>query len=207
MGPVLFSTGKSIDSVAVSADYPGFNGAGAFQHRKVEYAYCGCTRHRCFNGAGAFQHRKDGTGCGCGSGWVASMGPVLFSTGKPNERSDQLPPHHAASMGPVLFSTGKRFADVVVSRRENASMGPVLFSTGKDAKRLVVKPISALQWGRCFSAPESFGRTGQIQQSGCASMGPVLFSTGKETASGCSCSDVAGFNGAGAFQHRKGLAP
>ena len=84
-------------------------------------------------------------------------------------------------MGPVLFSTGKQ-GQWVPSRIELiASMGPVLFSTGKGITQSGSGDDQVvLQWGRCSSAPE------------------------RQTSRLAGAIGRRRFNGAGAFQHRKG---
>ena len=177
MGPRLFSRGKYHARPAHPMRNRCFNGAAAFQPRKVfpgpklngnpglqwgrgfsaaesirVLIYAGS--YRCFNGAAAFQPRK-----------VTSASTGAMSA--------------TASMGPRLFSRGKDDKYLHIVQAIEASMGPRLFSRGKLS--LPRSPISftVLQWGRGFSAAESPRAPPQGGVKSKASMGPRLFSRGK----------------------------
>ena len=159
-----------------------FNGAGAFQHRKACWARFPRLHTAGFNGAGAFQHRKAkyaaASSVRASLQWgrcfsaperrtaefvknvpvAASMGPVLFSTGKDHVSRSLCILKTLLQWGRCFSAPERRGGAKAKAKGEAASMGPVLFSTGKAecCRRL------------------SFGRPP-------ASMGPVLFSTGKRS--------------------------
>jgi len=183
---------------------PSFNGAAAVQPRKDKARWSHPQDFVCFNGAAAVQPRKVevrkpanvggnrlqwGRGCSaaesiprcivCDAPELASMGPRLFSRGKP---AAGIP---VTEMVPTLqwgrgCSAAERPGTGCMAELREASMGPRLFSRGK-VPRVPVLLVEhhRLQWGRGCSAAES-KRLDVLPVGGRgASMGPRLFSRGK----------------------------
>ena len=116
------------------------------------------------------------------------------------------------SVGRICFNGAAAFQPRKVAllgqylhRRRRASMGPRLFSRGKGPTQSTSAPRLELQWGRGFSAAESGELQRQRAEHLGASMGPRLFSRGKlRQRPSASPAPSSSFNGAAAFQPRKG---
>ena len=165
MGPRLFSRGNNPDCEAVESAFVSFNGAAAFQPRKLQGHNTGppriarlqwgrgfsaaetcrllgrwrgaCTR---FNGAAAFQPRKrESPGAWAASPGSASMGPRLFSRGNGQRASRPAGLSHRFN-GAAAFQPRKR----------------------RNPRQCSLRGFR-LQWGRGFSAAETLHIIVQMQ--------------------------------------------
>ena len=183
-----------------------FNGASAFQPRKADGKGGKVGRRRSFNGASAFQPRKVGrTGWAVYQARIASMGPRLFSRGKNHTKKRQVR-EVVGFNGASAFQPRK---DEQAAATNEALAGFNGASAFQPRKGLLVsarrKASRLLQWGLGFSAEESRSTLLHPFRVWLASMGPRLFSRGKiEAAKLNEIQAAAGFNGASAFQPRKG---
>ncbi len=205
MGPRRFSRGNLPPPRRPSLGGRCFNGAAAFQPRKLHPRHSkkdgrlwlqwgrGVSAaemkapHRArppirgFNGAAAFQPRKSTHTELHKPVHIASMGPRRFSRGN-NAASRSSGVVSPASMGPRRFSRGNSHMPLIRTQfKYEASMGPRRFSRGNNRK------------------------TGQIRPFPDASMGPRRFSRGNYVSRYQRVSRCSGFNGAAAFQPRKFL--
>ncbi len=181
MGPPRFSGGKTIPARLSRGHVESFNGAAAFQRRKVRQSPGPGRPTWSFNGAAAFQRRKEArSDPQTRRPPVASMGPPRFSGGKP---------HMVGILDKATFrlqwgrrvsaaeSRSTRARSVWAPTRFN---GAAAFQRRKDGPRQRHTRASiGLQWGRRVSAAESGQRLHRHLQPG------------------------PGFNGAAAFQRRK----
>jgi len=157
----------------------GFNGAAAVQPRKVTQGLlCPVLRHR-FNGAAAVQPRKDAQRPVILGRAHASMGPRLFSRGKPPP--EPTPPYapSCASMGPRLFSRGKAAVRRWAVERAVLQWGRGCSAAESQSPHTASLAVFELQWGRGCSAAESSVVAYRRLWGILASMGPRLFSRGK----------------------------
>ena len=203
MGPRLFSRGEFVPYQGQPGVRRASMGPRLFSRGEVRpdgQAGAQATR---FNGAAAFQPRRVGGGGGAQSEQRASMGPRLFSRGEfalshffggglksfngaaafqPRRGCSvsRRVPNCNASMGPRLFSRGERYAQLPLDYASVASMGPRLFSRGEAFLARMDHSTISLQWGRGFSAAES----------------------PRDARPSAPC---GGFNGAAAFQPRRGM--
>ena len=106
MGPRLFSRGKFCSSHVHTMTFGLQWGRGFSAAESYPLLGPRAPQMYCFNGAAAFQPRKDTPYTPPYKPPYASMGPRLFSRGKPSVRPRRGPPG-GASMGPRLFSRGK----------------------------------------------------------------------------------------------------
>ncbi len=154
MGPRLFSRGNQVQNSNRNQTSMGFNGAAAFQPRKL-CEQCGSHLTRGplqwgrgfsaaemsyrelwtpFNpvasmGPRLFSRGNPARSARTGGGGYASMGPRLFSRGNSRGPGPGLLGVWA-SMGPRLFSRGNHLAEAITQSNTKASMGPRLFSRG-----------------------------------------------------------------------------
>ena len=138
-----------------------------------------CDNRSGFNGAAAFQPRKVvGRRRLRGSPVHASMVPRLFSRGKPDVSLRCVHPREA-SMVPRLFSRGKCQA-VLMAAQQGLLQWCRGFSAAEREHGTNRKAVALLlQWCRGFSAAESRRHIFPPEQHGRASMVPRLFSRGK----------------------------
>ena len=136
--PAWLQWGRGFSAAESYAAHPAllppmrFNGAAAFQPRKVVVEPCPSIHPISLQwGRGFSAAESYGLHVWLQVTRLASMGPRLFSRGK-DHKSCNISSHNTASMGPRLFSRGKPKRAVTTKHtRSSASMGPRLFSRGK----------------------------------------------------------------------------
>ena len=181
MGPRLFSRGRDAGTDCGRRRGRGFNGAAAVQPRKARRASV-LASNRC--------PLQWGRGCSAAEGWEkpyiclvggrASMGPRLFSRGRPGGagRRGGRPARFNGAAAVQPRKVGPRALAMI--RVGAASMGPRLFSRGRPVVTHYSYHASILlQWGRGCSAAEGNHCLPLPGVLSFASMGPRLFSRGR----------------------------
>jgi len=155
MGPRRFSRGRLQSGHSTASPTTRFNGAAAFQPRKLAPGVATRTMQgERFNGAAAFQPRKS---------------PCSSSPADPSPRFN----------GAAAFQPRKcAGAEHRIRRRVAASMGPRRFSRGSAGLAVDRPALDELQWGRGVSAAEVGGAGVDEHAVDVASMGPRRFSRG-----------------------------
>ncbi len=181
-----------------------FNGAGAFQRRKLERAPRRTAHHdhpsmepapfsagnarlvverdrlpRTFNGAGAFQRRKP---------YFARARPMKHPS---LQWSRRLSAPETPAEAPEREQGG------------NPSMEPAPFSAGNTANESHAEGSMALQWSRRLSAPETSASSESDALDSRTFNGAGAFQRRKPEISEGRAPTSTAFNGAGAFQRRK----
>ena len=130
MGPRLFSRGEDDTPAWSRPGEASFNGAAAFQPRRVVSGAAPTGEKSGFNGAAAFQPRR---------GWWTR----------------QRAPTRSSFNGAAAFQPRRASIILLTNPISKASMGPRLFSRGEGLCRMRISPGTfSLQWGRGFSAAE-----------------------------------------------------
>src|SRR5438552_10640870 len=180
MRPRLLSRGWTSSRLPRRGASARFNGAAASQPRKAAGMEAAAEpTATCFNGAAAFQPRKASCRQCRKRHWTCFNGAAAFQPRKGRVTIESLAQRIELQWGRG-FCRGKIHPPVLLRNIGGASMGPRLFSRGKVHVVAPQRWPYLLQWGRGFSAAES-----------CPSR-PISTSTTKS------------FNGAAAFQPRKG---
>ncbi len=185
MGPPLFSDGNPVPPACRVGSMAGFNGAAAFQRRKRDCEREADPEEGRFNGAAAFQRRKHQSITNqVDEVFPASMGPPLFSDG--NTQVKPLGKNNVdASMGPPLFSDGNWLIGDVRRWIGKLQWGRRFSATETYTNpSWIVSIPNTLQWGRRFSATETADSNDERHRYCDASMGPPLFSDGNQLAPG-----------------------
>ena len=184
MGPRPFSRGNTAMGPGGVPDRSRFNGAAAFQPRKLGICpTCGCVKTVLQWGRGLSAAETPQAARGPMKGEPASMGPRPFSRGNDFLA---LRTHHAdiASMGPRPFSRGNFSSWNCGSRmRSELQWGRGLSAAETSPNMLNTRKAGVwLQWGRGLSAAETVRPPRLGLRRRLASMGPRPFSRGNETA-------------------------
>ncbi len=206
-----------------------FNGASAFQPRKVNDRGELVAVLWGFNGASAFQPRKgqalvavlrQDIGLQWGLGFSAeesyylapnryqctraSMGPRLFSRGKPRILDDDAENFNTLQWG-LGFSAEESPESLMTMRKTLTRFNGASAFQPRKASQGELHRCWAwwLQWGLGFSAEERCHAENKRSCDARASMGPRLFSRGKAVSVGRKSQLPLRFNGASAFQPRK----
>ena len=150
-----FSAAESCRRSSMGRRASGFNGAAAFQPRKVAHAVILQPNMTASMGPRLFSRGKGRRHIAQHHLPCASMGPRLFSRGKGRRHWDAAG-STVASMGPRLFSRGKR-KDAVIRHLELSRFnGAAAFQPRKGGGAVLASKVGGwLQWGRGFSAAES----------------------------------------------------
>ena len=227
MGPRLFSRGESAIHWPRCTAWTSFNGAAAFQPRRVSWSACAVVACPASMGPRLFSRGEALSSRSVMSNWTLLQWGRGFSAA---ERAGG----HSRCWSSASLQWGRGFSAAERHPRQGAGgqRGPLQWGRGFSAaeRHTHTHTIreSALQWGRGFSAAESMGSFTAFAALDAASMGPRLFSRGEPdvvyTTSVVSSASMgprlfsrgerearrrareahACFNGAAAFQPRRG---